>query len=71
MTQQVRAPHGSTVADLEPLRSAGSEVMLAGVRRKYPTGALATFELDGRWSELRPGGSELTELVTPTQLAKR
>jgi hypothetical protein len=45
--------------------------MLAGVRRKYPTGALATFELDGRWSELRPGGSELTELVTPTQPTRR
>jgi phosphohistidine phosphatase len=53
------------------LSLAGSGKKLAAVRRKYPTGALATLELDGRWSELRPGSAKLTDFVTPKQLAKR
>ena len=34
---------------------AGSGDKLASVRRKYPTGALATPEFTGPWRELRPG----------------
>jgi phosphohistidine phosphatase len=44
---------------------------LAAVRRKYPTGALATLEFAGRWRELGPGSAELADFVTPKQLAKR
>jgi phosphohistidine phosphatase len=44
---------------------------LAILRRKYPTGALATLEFSGRWGDLRPGSAELTDFVTPKQLAKR
>jgi phosphohistidine phosphatase len=53
------------------LRLAGRGEKLADVRRKYPTGALATLEFNGRWSELGPEEAELTDFVTPKQLAKR
>ncbi len=41
---------------------------LESAAQKFPTGALATFELDGPWAELRPGGAVLTELVRPKDL---
>jgi phosphohistidine phosphatase len=51
------------------LAASGNE--LAAMRRKYPTGALATLEFGGRWRELQPGRAELRDFVTPKQLAKR
>jgi phosphohistidine phosphatase len=53
------------------LSLAGSGHKLAVLRRKYPTGALATLEFSGRWGDLRPGHAELTDFVTPKELAKR
>jgi phosphohistidine phosphatase len=53
------------------LRLAGGGQKLAAVRRKYPTGALATLEFSGRWCELGARSAELTEFVTPKQLATR
>jgi phosphohistidine phosphatase len=53
------------------LTVAGSGEKLEAIRRKYPTGALATLELSGRWRELGPGSAELTDFVTPKKLAKR
>ena len=53
------------------LSLAGSGQKLAGLRRKYPTGALATLEFSGRWGDLRTGSAELTNFVTPKQLDKR
>jgi phosphohistidine phosphatase len=53
------------------LSLAGSGQKLAGLRRKHPTGALATLEFSGQWSELRSGRAELADFVTPNQLAKR
>jgi phosphohistidine phosphatase len=50
---------------------AGSGDKLAEVRRKYPTGALATLEFTGPWRELRPGTAKLADFVTPKQLTKR
>jgi phosphohistidine phosphatase len=41
---------------------------LSGVRGKFPTAALATFELDGPWSDLREGGARLVAFVTPREL---
>lgn len=41
---------------------------LDSVRRKFPTGALATLTFEGPWSELAPGGAELTALVRPKDL---
>ncbi len=45
----------------------GSE--LAQVRRKFPTGALATLTLTCRWEELSPGRARLTAYVLPKSLA--
>jgi phosphohistidine phosphatase len=53
------------------LSLAGAGEKLAALRSKYPTAALATLEFSGRWADLRPGGAELTDFVTPKQLAKR
>ena len=53
------------------LSLAGGGQKLATLRRKYPTGALATLEFSGRWGDLRPGSAELTDFVTPKQLDDR
>jgi len=40
------------------------------LRAEYPTAALAVVELPARsWSELRPGGGEIVELIVPRDLA--
>jgi phosphohistidine phosphatase len=62
--------HNPGVEELA-LSLADSGEKLATLRRKYPTGALARLEFAGRWRELGPGGAELTDFVTPKQLAKR
>jgi phosphohistidine phosphatase len=41
---------------------------LARVHRKFPTGALATLNIAGEWSELRPGCAELEAFVRPKDL---
>jgi phosphohistidine phosphatase len=53
------------------LSLAGGGEKLAVLRRKYPTGALGVLEFRGRGRDLRPGCAELTDFVTPKQLAKR
>lgn len=35
---------------------------------KFPTGALASFKIDGRWPKLRAHSAEVTGFVTPQQL---
>lgn len=45
------------------------EERLADVRRKFPTGGLATLEFDCAWSELGPGRARITDLVRPKQLS--
>jgi phosphohistidine phosphatase len=62
--------HNPAVAQLA-LSLAGSGRNVADLRGKYPTGALATLEFSGRWGDLQPGRAELTDFVTPKQLAKR
>src|SRR5689334_11594982 len=37
---------------------------------KFPTGALATLALPGSWSELGPGGADLTAFVRPKDLSR-
>ncbi len=39
--------------------------LFEAVQRKYPTGALATLEFEGSWSELAPGAASLAALVRP------
>jgi phosphohistidine phosphatase len=53
------------------LRLAGSSASdddLATVRRKFPTGGLATLTFECAWSELRPGAATLSALARPKDL---
>jgi phosphohistidine phosphatase len=50
------------------LRLARSGEWLDDIRRKYPSGALATLEFEVPWSELGPGTAELTGFVRPKGL---
>lgn len=43
---------------------------LESAATKFPTGALATLELDCAWAELRPGCAVLTALVRPKDLGE-
>lgn len=47
---------------------AGDGRELARVRRKFPTGALATIGFASPWLDLRPGIGELEDFVRPKQL---
>ena len=55
------------------LRLAGGDAVadgssLAEVRRKFPTGALATLTFDGTWEELSPRSARLASYVRPKSL---
>lgn len=52
----------------EATGSSGEESDLERVRRKFPTGGLATLEFECEWSELAPRRARLTGLVRPKQL---
>jgi phosphohistidine phosphatase len=61
--------HNPGIQDLAlSLAPAGSES--ARVRSKFPTAALATLELNGRWHELAPGSAELVSFVKPKELSR-
>jgi phosphohistidine phosphatase len=61
--------HNPGIQDLAlSLATAGSES--ARVRSKFPTGALATLELNGSWRELAPGSAELVSFVKPKELSR-
>ena len=46
----------------------GDASALERMRRKYPTGGLATLSFDGAWSELGPATASLEAFVIPKQL---
>ena len=56
-------------ASAGPEAPADVESDLAQVRRKFPTGGLATLEFECEWGELGIGRARLTALVRPKQLA--
>ncbi|MGH2954127.1 MAG: SixA phosphatase family protein [Solirubrobacterales bacterium] len=59
--------HNPGIQDLAlSLARGGPEI--ARVRRKFPTAALATLELEGSWRGLAPGTAELTSFVKPKEL---
>ena len=65
--------HCPSVRDLVlRLADAGEPIQggtgLGDIRRKFPTGALATLTFDGDWSRLAPGRARLTEFVRPRAL---
>jgi phosphohistidine phosphatase len=53
---------------VEATGPAGEESDLDRLRRKFPTGGLATLEFECEWSELGPQRARLTRLVRPKQL---
>jgi phosphohistidine phosphatase len=60
--------HNPGIQDLALALAAGGPA-LAGLREKFPTGALATLELDvERWRDLDHGTATATILVTPRSL---
>ena len=50
-------------------RADGSTPHLEDMQRKFPTGALATLELDCPWSAAGPGCATLESFVRPKQLS--
>jgi phosphohistidine phosphatase len=46
-----------------------NQALIARLRDKMPTGALATLELDGEWSAAAAGTARLVSLVVPRELA--
>jgi phosphohistidine phosphatase len=61
--------HNPGIQDLTlSLAITGSEI--PRVRRKFPTAALATLQLNGTWRELAPGSAELVSLVKPKELSR-
>lgn len=53
------------------LRLAGGGSELDAVRRKFPTGALATLSFEGTWSELASGSASLDAFLRPKALTRR
>lgn len=49
-------------------RSSSDPSLVERVSQKFPTGALATLELNASWAELRPRRAVLTGLVSPKDL---
>lgn len=60
--------HSSGVEDLALLLARRGKP-LARLREKFPTGALATLAFAGEWASLDRGTAELTDFVTPRELA--
>lgn len=61
--------HNPGLEDLVALLTGdGDAQALDQLQRKFPTGALATLDLDVDWAKLTPGRAVLRSLVTPRQL---
>ena len=48
--------------------SSSDPALVESVSRKFPTGALATLEVETPWADLRPGQAVLTGMVRPRDL---
>jgi phosphohistidine phosphatase len=59
--------HNPGVQDLA-LRLAREGSELERLREKFPTGALATLELESSWAELTDGVARLAAFVVPREL---
>ena len=62
--------HNEGIGELAgALAGTGDPAALDRLQDKFPTGALATFEIaDGPWRELAPGAAELRAFVRPRDL---
>jgi phosphohistidine phosphatase len=64
--------HNPTLQDLAlSLAGRGDDAMLARLRDKFPTAALATLALPGEWSTIEAGGAELAAYLTVKDLGGR
>lgn len=63
--------HGPGIPALaEQLAGRGSDsTALDGVRKKFPTSAIAVVAVDGTWASLEKGGTRLTDFVVPRNKA--
>ena len=50
------------------LATHGSAKLASSVARKFPTGALATYEVDAPWEEIEPENCRLSAYVIPADL---
>jgi len=64
--------HNEGIGELAgTLAGTGDPAALERLRDKFPTGALATFEIpDGQWRDLAPGAADLLAFVRPRDLAE-
>jgi phosphohistidine phosphatase len=62
--------HNEGIGELaDALAGEGEPAALAALHEKFPTGALATLQLDaGPWRDLAPGAAELLAFVRPRDL---
>jgi phosphohistidine phosphatase len=56
-------------AGLSAVSGAAPPAVLERLRAKFPTAAIAVFEVTGTWDRLGPGTARLTCFVTPRDLA--
>jgi phosphohistidine phosphatase len=52
------------------LAAHASQKLRGALDRKFPTGAVATYEFSGPWRELGRSGPRLTHFTTPAELAE-
>ena len=70
MPQVLVIAHNPGLQDLAiELSGDGDAALLNRLRTKFPTGALATFDVHVSWAELGRGNAHLTHLVTPKDLS--
>jgi len=55
-------------ASLRVVSDAAPPAVLDSMRAKFPTAAVAVFEVTGNWDQLGPGTARLTHFVTPSDL---
>ena len=59
--------HNPAIQELATTLAQGSK-QCEKLERKYPTGALATFDFEGSWSSLAPKSVQLVNFVRPKDL---
>jgi phosphohistidine phosphatase len=70
MGQVLVIAHNPGLQDLAiELSGEGDAALLNQLRTKFPTGALATLDVEVAWAQLGAGHAHLTHLVTPKDLS--
>ena len=61
--------HNPSIQSAALALAGGDGATVARLRDKMPTGALATLELDGEWSDASTGTARLLSFVVPRELS--